>query len=620
MCRLTRPAPIQRPHHGARSDSMTKGCGVVWRAKRHLVTLSLASLAGTIAPAAAGAQTAPLPYVTPVEGAGRFPLIAASHATRLVVSPADFAGVQRAARDLASDLGHVSGGAPAGHRRLGDSGARTHGDRRRHAGAQRVHRPARPRPQARRLTRRGTLGDVPHSNRRTTDGRTSITRWSSPAATSAARSTACTTSRRQIGVSPWTGGPTCPSAIGLTSTCCPGAHSDGEPAVKYRGIFLNDEAPALSGWAQGEVRRHQPQVLREGLRADPAPQGQLPVAGDVGQRVRRRRHARPAARRRLRHRDGDVAPRADARARSRNGSATARARGTTSSNDSTLRAFWADGIRNMGVAREHRHGRHARRRRHADDDGQQHRAARAHRADQRTIIESVTKKPASETPQVWALYKEVQDYYDKGMRVPDDVTLLFSDDNWGNIRRLAVARRHARAPAASAIYYHFDYVGGPRNYKWINTNPIARVWEQMHLAYEYGARPHLDRERRRPEADGIPDLVLPRLRVEPEPHSRRRAFRRTRAAGPRSSSARSDATEIGDIITKYTRTSPAGASRSCSTRVTYSLTNYREAERVVASYDSLLVARRRRPKPSCRRARTTRTTSSCCTRSRPRRI
>ena len=57
--------------------------------------------------------------------------------------------------------------------------------------------------------------------------------------------------------------------------------------------------------------------------------------------------------------------------------------------------------------------------------------------DQRKIIEDVTRKPPSETPQLWALYKEVQDYYDKGMRVPDDVTLLLCDDNWGNIRKLA---------------------------------------------------------------------------------------------------------------------------------------------------------------------------------------
>ena len=60
-------------------------------------------------------------------------------------------------------------------------------------------------------------------------------------------------------------------------------------------------------------------------------------------------------------------------------------------------------------------------------------------ADQRKIIADVTGRPAAATPQVWALYKEVQDYYDQGMRVPDDVTLLFSDDNWGQIRRLPVA-------------------------------------------------------------------------------------------------------------------------------------------------------------------------------------
>jgi hypothetical protein len=107
-------------------------------------------------------------------------------------------------------------------------------------------------------------------------------------------------------------------------------------------------------------------------------------------------------------------------------------------------------------------------------------------ADQRKIIEDVTGKPASETPQLWALYKEVQDYYDKGMRVPDDVTLLISDDNWGNIRRLPKLNEPKRA-GGYGIYYHFDYVGGPRNYKWLNTNNLARVWEQMHLAWRYGA-------------------------------------------------------------------------------------------------------------------------------------
>ncbi len=107
--------------------------------------------------------------------------------------------------------------------------------------------------------------------------------------------------------------------------------------------------------------------------------------------------------------------------------------------------------------------------------------------DQRSIIEDVTGKKADQTPQLWALYKEVQDYYDKGMRVPDDVTLLLCDDNWGNIRRLPQLEEKPRK-GGYGIYYHFDYVGGPRNYKWLNTNPIPRVWEQMHLAYEYNVK------------------------------------------------------------------------------------------------------------------------------------
>jgi hypothetical protein len=104
--------------------------------------------------------------------------------------------------------------------------------------------------------------------------------------------------------------------------------------------------------------------------------------------------------------------------------------------------------------------------------------------DQRQIIAEVTGKPAEQTPQLWALYKEVQDYYDKGMRVPDDITLLLCDDNWGNLRKLPKPDAPSRK-GGYGIYYHFDYVGGPRNYKWINTNPLPRIWEQMHLAYEH---------------------------------------------------------------------------------------------------------------------------------------
>ena len=104
---------------------------------------------------------------------------------------------------------------------------------------------------------------------------------------------------------------------------------------------------------------------------------------------------------------------------------------------------------------------------------------------QRRIIKEVTKRPAKETTQIWALYKEVQDYYDAGLRVPDDVTVLLCDDNWGNVRRLPTAEEQKRK-GGWGLYYHVDYVGAPRNTKWINVTPIQNMWEQLQLAYNGG--------------------------------------------------------------------------------------------------------------------------------------
>lgn len=105
---------------------------------------------------------------------------------------------------------------------------------------------------------------------------------------------------------------------------------------------------------------------------------------------------------------------------------------------------------------------------------------------QRNIITETTGKSAETVPQVWCLYKEIQEYYEDGMRVPEDITLLWSDDNWGNQRRLPTQEERSR-PGGSGIYYHFDYHGGPRSYQWTNTITIAKIWDQMTLAREYGA-------------------------------------------------------------------------------------------------------------------------------------
>ncbi|WP_417941184.1 glycosyl hydrolase 115 family protein [Flavobacterium sp. RS13.1] len=105
---------------------------------------------------------------------------------------------------------------------------------------------------------------------------------------------------------------------------------------------------------------------------------------------------------------------------------------------------------------------------------------------QQTIISEEMDKDISEVPQAWCLYKEIMEYYNNGLRVPDNITLLWADDNWGNIRRLPNEAERKRSGGAG-VYYHFDYHGDPRSYEWINTNPLPKIWDQMSLAKEYGA-------------------------------------------------------------------------------------------------------------------------------------
>lgn len=69
------------------------------------------------------------------------------------------------------------------------------------------------------------------------------------------------------------------------------------------------------------------------------------------------------------------------------------------------------------------------------------------------------------------------------MSVPDNVTLLWTDDNNGNLLRVPLSNETDRSGGAG-VYYHFDYVGSPRDYKWINEIQLTKTWEQMHIAYE----------------------------------------------------------------------------------------------------------------------------------------
>ncbi|MCR6630468.1 MAG: glycosyl hydrolase 115 family protein [Magnetospirillum sp.] len=206
-------------------------------------------------------------------------------------------------------------------------------------------------------------------------------------------------------------------------------------------------------------------------------------------------------------------------------------------------------------------------------------------ADQRKIIAEVTGRSRQEQPQLWALYKEVQDYYEAGMRVPDDVTLLWCDDNWGNLRRLPTPEERKR-PGGAGVYYHFDYVGGPRNYKWLNVTPLTKVWQQMHLAWQTEAT--------RIWIVNVGDLKPMEFPIEffihyawnPAQWPYEKLDEYSQRWAGREFGAK-HAKEIAALIDGYTKLNRRRVPELMNAD-TYSITNYREAERVLAEWQDLV--------------------------------
>lgn len=289
----------------------------------------------------------------------------------------------------------------------------------------------------------------------------------------------------QIGVSPWHFWADAPVKKKERIYIKPGSYSDGEPAVKYRGIFINDESPAFRYWAFetfGGINHQCYETIFELLLRSKAnflwPSMWLPTMFNVDDPLNPKRaddygivmstsHHEPMMRA---HNEWGLFGEGD---------------WNYQTNEARLQDFWREGIERMGSYESivtigmRGDGDHGMAEETAVDLLQQI------VKDQREIIADVTGKPASETPQVWAIYKEVQDYYDKGMRVDDDITIMFADDNWGNIRYLP-KKEDPVHPGGYGMYYHFDYVGAPVSYRWLNVTQIERVWEQMKLTYAHG--------------------------------------------------------------------------------------------------------------------------------------
>lgn len=109
-------------------------------------------------------------------------------------------------------------------------------------------------------------------------------------------------------------------------------------------------------------------------------------------------------------------------------------------------------------------------------------------ADQRALLARHVNPDPAKVPQAFIPYTEVLGLYDAGLKVPDDVMICWPDDNFGYLRRLPTPAEQAR-PGGSGVYYHLQWLNGATDaYTWLYTTPLALVWEELHKAFEYGAR------------------------------------------------------------------------------------------------------------------------------------
>ena len=538
-------------------------------------------------------------YILDKSAPGAFPMVAAGHATAIFVDSADWAGVVRAAGDLQADIQRVSGVNAAIVHSAANSGAN--------------------------LMVVGTIGKSALVDQLIRENKIDVRgvsgQWEAfviqvvpkPLPGVAQALVIAGSDKRgtiygiydvseQIGVSPWYFWADVPVVHKDALYAKPGRYFEGPPAVKYRGIFLNDEAPALSGWVREKFGmapvsnnpNRPPDVVNmnhefyskvfelilrlKGNYLWPAMWNNAfneddplnPKTADEYGIVMGNSHHEPMLRAQkewTRHGTGPW---------------------DYSKNADVLKAFWTEGVRrNKDYESIITIGMRG--------DGDRPMAGTSMEAnvklleqivaDQRQIIAKEVNPDVTKAPQIWALYKEVQEYYEKGMRVPDDVTLLWSDDNWGDIRRLPTPDERKRSGGAG-IYYHFDYVGGPRNYKWIDTNPIPKIWEQMNLALNYGA----DRIWIVNVGDLKPmefpiDFFLNFAR-DPKRWPKEKLGEFTRLWAEREFGA-DHAAEIAELVSTYLKY--AGRRKpELLDPTTFSLTNYQEAERVAADFDSLI--------------------------------
>ncbi|HJS11865.1 glycosyl hydrolase 115 family protein [Sphingopyxis sp.] len=297
---------------------------------------------------------------------------------------------------------------------------------------------------------------------------------------------------RAIGVSPWNWWADVAPARRPNLFVAAGTRRFGPPAVKYRGIFINDEDWGLHPWAatsfEPEAKGMGPRsyarlfelLLR--LKANtlwPAMHKVTPAfnanpenaaLADRHAIVMGSSHAEPM----LRNNVGEWRAPAERFNYALNPEGVAdywRARIQSNARYESIWTLGMRGIHDSGIV---------------GASTMEERKALLARiiADQRALLRGAVIEDA---PQVFTPYKEVLDIYSAGLAIPDDVTLMWPDDNFGYIRRLPQPAERGRS-GGHGVYYHLSYLGAPLSYLWLSTTPPALIGEEMGRAFDLGAR------------------------------------------------------------------------------------------------------------------------------------
>ncbi len=408
----------------------------------------------------------------------------------------------------------------------------------------------------------------------------------------------------KIGVSPWYWWADVPPKHHKSLYVIPGKYIEGSPSVKYRGIFLNDEWPDLTDWV----------IFKYGYAKQsinpPIPRGVANYGHEFYEHVfelllrLKANYLWPAMWNNAFNEDDSLNPKlADEygivmgashqepmlRAQKEWDRRYMRTLGpwNFAKYPDTLTDFWRKGIKRnrdyesivtVGLRGE-------------NDTPMAHGGLSADTTLLRKIInvqENILGEEinpdVAKIPQLWCPYKEVLDYYNAGFSVPDYITILWTDDNWGDLRHLPDYTERQRSGGAG-IYYHFDYHGGPRNYQWINTDPLPKIWDQMSLAKQYGADRiwivnvgHL-------KGYELPISYFMSLAWNTKKWSNDKLQEYTRMWARQQFGAKYSK-QIADILTRYT-TYNGRCKPELLRPDTYSLVNYNEWSRVVSDYRNI---------------------------------